>query len=87
MTIIALIVHRIFQLVILVVVVQAILSFFMSPYDPVRGVIDRLVNPLLQPIRRYIKPVGSFDFSPLVLVVILQLLDWLIQRLLSSLAF
>lgn len=86
MIIIAEVIHRVIQLFILVVIVQAILSFFMDPYHPVRRMIDQIVNPFLTPIRRFIPPVANLDFSPIVLIVLLQIIDTIIYRLLISLA-
>jgi YggT family protein len=84
--IIAEVIHRIIQLFILVVIVQAILSFFMDPYHPIRRTIDQIVNPFLTPIRRFIPPIANLDFSPIVLIVLLQIIDTIIYRLLISLA-
>lgn len=78
------VIHRIIQLFILLVIVQAILSFFMDPYHKIRQTIDRIVNPFLQPIRRIIPSVGGLDFSPLVLIILLQVLDSILYRLLLS---
>ena len=86
MLIIAEIIHRLIQLLVLVIIIQAILSFFMDPYHPVRRTIDQLLNPLYAPIRRLIPPVGAFDFSPLVLIILLQIIDMLLTRLFVSLS-
>ena len=72
------------QLFSLIVIVDVVLSYFMSPYEPVRQALDRVVNPLLNPIRRIIPPVSGLDFSPFVLIVLLQLLAMLVQSLFSS---
>lgn len=85
MMILAQIIHRLIQLCILLVLFQAILSYFVDPYNPVRRFIDRLVNPFLAPIRRVIPLVGMFDFSPLVLLILLQILDAFIMWLFASL--
>lgn len=82
MQIIASIVHRIFQLLTLIVVVDVVLSYFMSPFHPVRQFLDRIVEPMLRPIRRLLPQTGMIDFSPLVLIILLQLLDYLIQSIL-----
>jgi YggT family protein len=68
----------------LIVIVDVVLSYFMSPYDSVRMFFDRLVYPLLLPIRRVVPPLGMIDFSPLVLLVLIQVLDYVITRLLFS---
>ena len=79
------ILHRIIQVMILIVIAQVVLSYFMSPFHPVRRFIDGIVNPLLTPIRRFLPMVGGLDFSPLVLIILLQLLDYLQRLILLSL--
>jgi YggT family protein len=81
------IIHRLIQLFILFIIVQTMLSYFMSPFDPVRMKIDRLVEPFYQPIRRLLPKTGMFDFSPLVLVIALYILDYLITQVLLSFAY
>jgi len=76
--------HWIIQLIILVVIIQAILSYFVAPYHPARRTIDGLVNPLLNPIRRLLPQTGNLDFSPMVLVVLLWVLDWILRGLFLS---
>ena len=79
-------VHRVIQLFVLVIIVQAILSFFMDPFHPVRRTIDQIVNPFLMPIRRVLPPIANFDFSPIVLIILLQIVDTILTRLLYSLS-
>ncbi|MCJ7724703.1 MAG: YggT family protein [Anaerolineales bacterium] len=73
------------QLIILLVIVSAILSYFMSPYHPIRTAIDRIVEPLLRPIRRVIPLVGMFDFSPLILIILVSVLSAALRHFLSTL--
>jgi len=63
------------QFLVLLVIVKIILSYFMDPYHPVRQTIDNLVEPLLAPIRRVVPLVGMFDFSPLILIILVQILS------------
>jgi len=63
------------QLLILLVFVSVLLSWFMSPYHPVRMAIDRIIEPMLAPIRRVVPSAGMFDFSPLILMILLELID------------
>jgi YggT family protein len=44
-------------------------------------VIERLVAPLLQPIRRVLPLVGGIDLSPLALLVVLQIAGILLGSL------
>ena len=67
------------------VIVKVILSYFMSPYHPIRESIDRIVEPLLAPIRRILPQTGMIDFSPLVLIILLQVLEVVLRNLLLSL--
>ena len=85
MTIIVEIIHFVIRIIILLVIVQAVLSYFMSPFDPIRQRIDRWVAPLLEPIRRVIPPLGGrIDISPIILIILLQVVDYLLTRLLLS---
>lgn len=77
-------ISRIIQILVLVVIIQAFMTFFLSPFHPVRRFFDRLVEPMLAPIRRVIPPIGMLDLSPLILIIFLQVLNILIQSLLSS---
>jgi YggT family protein len=73
------------QLLVLLVFVSVILSYFMDPYHPIRRGVDNIVEPLLSPIRRVIPLVGMLDFSPLVLILLIQLVKSLIVSLLLNL--
>jgi YggT family protein len=56
-----------------VVLVQAILSW-VSPYNPMMPLFDALSRPFLAPLRKVIPLVGGVDLSPLVMLVICQLI-------------
>lgn len=85
MVVVAIIIHRIFQLLSLLVIVQVVLSYFMSPFHPFRQFIDRLVEPMLAPIRRILPQTGMIDFSPLVLIILLQVIDTILTSILFRL--
>lgn len=52
-----------------------------SPYNPLVRFIYAITEPILAPIRRVIPPLGMFDITPMVALIILAI----IQRLLLSL--
>lgn len=54
-----------------VLLIYAILSW-VQPHSPLFGVIQRLADPLLRPVRRMVPLVGGVDLSALVLLVLLQ---------------
>jgi YggT family protein len=74
------------QVITLLVIVKVVLSYFMSPYHPIRETIDRIVNPLLDPIRRVMPSIGMLDFSPLVLLVLMQIIRSVLISVLVGLA-
>jgi YggT family protein len=55
------------------VIVQAILSW-VNPYSPVGPLLSSLTQPLLRPLQKRVPMVANVDLSPLVLIIILQLL-------------
>ena len=65
------------------IIVDIILSYFMSPYQPVRMTIDRIVQPMLAPIRRIVPPLGMIDLSPMVLLILVQVVESLLIGILS----
>ena len=60
-------------LLVFAVIVQAVLSW-VNPYTPVGPAFDALTRPLLRPLRRVVPPIANVDLTPLVLLVILQVL-------------
>jgi len=42
-----------------------------------------LTDPILAPLRRIIPRVGMFDFTPLVAIILIQVIFYLLQRLLT----
>ena len=83
--ILALFIRAISQLLVLLVVVSVILSYFMDPYHPIRRGIDSVVEPMLAPIRRVVPLIGMLDLSPLILIILLQLLSNIIVNFLLTL--
>ncbi len=66
-------VNMIAQVITLLVIANVLLSYFLSPYHPARKFIDSLVEPLLAPIRRIVPSAGMLDFSPMVLILLVQI--------------
>ncbi len=82
MNILAQVINLFSEILILVIFLSALLSYFMDPYHPVRRAIDNIVEPMLAPIRRIVPPVGMIDFSPWILIILIQLVSRLIIGLL-----
>jgi YggT family protein len=73
------------NLFIFVVIADSVLSFFLTPYHPVRLTMDRIVNPFLNPIRHIVPLVGMLDLSPLILIILVSVLNRILVSLLYSL--
>jgi YggT family protein len=71
-------------LLIIVVIAQAVLSW-VAPDGPFAGTLNAMTFRFLAPIRRVVPPVGgTLDLSPLILIVVLQLILILPIRWLES---
>jgi len=66
----------------LLVFIHVILTYVMDRYHPIRMWVDRIVEPMLAPIRRVVPLVGMLDFSPVVLIVLIRIVSNLIINLL-----
>jgi YggT family protein len=81
MPIVIVLVHWGIELLILMVVVSSILSWFRpDPRNPVVKTLNAIVEPMLHPIRAILPAAGGMDFSPMVTILIL----WFLQRLLAG---
>jgi len=77
--------NALIEIVILVVIVYVVIGYLIPDNkQPVRVFLARIIEPLLNPIRRLIPQTGTFDFSPLVLIILLILLQSLISIVLRS---
>jgi YggT family protein len=72
------------DLIILLIIVEVSLSYFLSPYHPIRHALERIVEPMLAPLRRVIPLVGMIDFSPLVLIILVQIVSYALINLLNA---
>ncbi len=81
-------VSDVIQLLTLLIVVRALLTWIPSvDYGhPLIRLIIRVTDPILEPVRRALPPLGGFDLSPIVAIVLLQLVGELLVRLLLAAA-
>ena len=56
-----------------ILLVYAILSW-VQPFSPIYGVLQRLADPLVAPIRKVVPLIGNVDLSALVALIVLQVL-------------
>ena len=72
------------NLIFWLVFIYIILGFILNPFHPVMEFFRRLISPMLDPIRRMMPQTGMIDFSPLVLILLVQLLGWLLTSLIRA---
>jgi YggT family protein len=69
----------------LLVFIDVVLSFLLTPFHPLRRALDSVVDPLLAPIRRVVPAAGGLDFSPAILLILIQIVGRVLVSLLISL--
>ncbi len=72
------------NILVIMVIAEVLLSYFMPPYHSVRVMLSRFIGPLLDPIRKILPNTGPIDFSPLVLLILVQLLESVLVNLLRG---
>lgn len=75
------IIRILFTVLTWLVIINAVLSYFLSPYHPIKMTLDRIVEPMLAPIRRIMPRTGMIDFSPIVLIILLQLIEFILTQI------
>lgn len=77
------------QILSLLILVRAVLSWIPSvDYGhPLIRLIVRVTDPILQPVRRLLPPVGGLDLSPLIAILLVQLVGQLLVKILVSLLY
>ena len=70
--------------VMVIVIADIVLSYFLSPSHPIRKFLDQIVRPMLRPIQRIVPPLGMIDFSPIILIILIQVIETLLIMLLAA---
>jgi YggT family protein len=60
----------------LLIVMRVVFFWFMSWMNPLMRFLMRITDPILEPFRRVVPPVGLIDISPIIVLFIL----WFLQR-------
>ena len=72
------------SLIFWVLLLMAIMSWVSQGRSPVEYVLMQLADPLLRPIRNLLPSMGGIDFSPMVLVLLLYVINMGIAELLQA---
>ncbi|NLN87646.1 MAG: YggT family protein [Syntrophomonadaceae bacterium] len=75
----------VFEVLVWLVIIRCILSFVRhNPYQPLIRFVYDVTEPIMTPFRRLIPAAGGIDFSPIVVVLVLSLLQSVVIRFLYS---
>lgn len=76
-----------FKVFIYGIVIQAILSWINpGTYNPAVSLLHALTEPVLRPVRRMLPPISGLDLSPLLAILVLEVLRRLVVPLIFALA-
>ena len=71
-TVVAHLVGYLIQLLGFAILVRSLLSWFpVDPNGPIVQAVAAMTDPILEPLRRVIPPIGAIDFTPLIAMVAL----------------
>ncbi|GIW05383.1 MAG: hypothetical protein KatS3mg060_0188 [Dehalococcoidia bacterium] len=74
-----------FQILTIAIIIRALLSWFpIDRSNPLVTILDQITEPVLAPLRRIIPTIGMIDITPLVAILLLQLLQSIVARVASS---
>lgn len=68
----------------LLILARIILSYVNGYYE-IRDLVFRITEPVLAPVRRILPPMGGFDLSPIIILLVANLLKRFLQSLVVSL--
>ena len=57
-----------------IIIFRVIISWFSPRPNRLTMILDKITEPILSPLRRIIPRVGIFDFTPVVAIILLQLI-------------
>ncbi len=78
----------VFTLLSYAIIARAILSWLpIDRYNPLIYWLDRITEPLLAPLRRYVPLIGMMDITPIVALLILQVLQALTDNILLGMFY
>jgi YggT family protein len=71
----------------LAIIARSILTMLrMNPYLPVMNFLTQITEPLLAPLRRYIPPIGIWDITPMVALIILWVVHLIVIQIIRMAA-
>lgn len=85
--VLAQVIHYTIQIYVLLIIMRAVLSFFpqLDRGHPVVRFLDQVVDPVMRPFQRLLPPMAGMDFSPILAILTLQMVEQITINLLMGL--
>lgn len=55
------------------IIIQVILSWVSQGYNPNTAIFEQMARPILQPFQKMLPPMGGFDLSPIIAILVIKL--------------
>lgn len=65
------------------ILIQVVLSW-VNPHSPISPILAELTKPVLRPIQKLVSPINGIDFSPMIALILLQMVNISVVRTLES---
>jgi YggT family protein len=75
------ILYALLSIYILLVFLRLLSSWFVFTKNTLFGLVRRLTDPVMIPLQRLIPPIGMFDLSAMILLILLSLLQQLVMQI------
>ena len=68
------------------IIIRAVISWFRTPaqYGFIANFFVDVTEPVYRIIRRYVRPMGSIDFSPIIALLALMVIRWAVFTLVAG---
>jgi len=74
-----------FTLLTITIIGRVLMSWISpDPYHPLARFLSRVTEPILAPIRRIVPPLGMVDISPIIAIIVLQVIQGIIVATLRA---
>ena len=78
-------VNLVVTLITILIIANSLISFLnLEPWHPVRRTLNQMTEPILRPFRNVLPPVGMFDLSPLIALIVIQVLGQLVVLIIQA---
>ena len=76
------VIQMIISIIDFIIIIRVLLSWVNpDPYNPIVQIIYGITEPIMKPFRRILPPIGGFDLSPILLILVLVFIQAFLARL------